>query len=139
MTDNKPQLNISISIEHRHKQPDIEEIFADFDVQYGGYAHASFDDLPMQILIQVVGTGIVWDLLKLCIKKLFFKLKDQKKLQITVIDKDFMRYSVKPDMSVIVLIVPFSGKEEEFAHIENIDDLIEHLKKHKSTADQKDS
>lgn len=125
MNKKRPQLKISISREHADNQLAIEESFEDFEVNFdAGLMRFSQGDLPMQVIISLVGifvSGVIWDIFKLSLKKLFKKFP---KAQVTIRDNNAIMYSIKADFSINVIVVP--DREKEFEHIKKIDDLIKY-------------
>jgi hypothetical protein len=129
--NNKPQINISISQEHKRNLEGIEEIFKDFDVHAkADYMRFSADELPMQIFIFLSGAfvgGAAWDLLKFAIKKLYKKFP---KSIITLRENDNVMYTVKANLQINVIVIP--DRLKEFKHIKTFDDLINHFESKKN-------
>ncbi len=136
MEDNKPELNISISREHKENLEAVKEAFKGFDVHIdAGYMRFSEGDLPMQIFIFISKAFIVraaWDLFKIGIKKIYEKFP---KARLVIRDKDSIMYTVKVDFTVNVIVVPDRWKE--FEDIKTLDDVIEHLKSKDNINDAK--
>lgn len=110
--NNKPKLHISISKEHKENLPEIKEFFKDFDVETDAeFIRFSTGDLPMQIIIFIgsaVASGLVWDLIKLALKKTYEKFP---KSRVTLRDKDSIMYSIKNDFKVEVIVIPDRKKK----------------------------
>ncbi|MHB1316376.1 MAG: restriction endonuclease subunit S [Minisyncoccota bacterium] len=127
-TNTKPKLHISLSKEHSKYQPDVADAFKGLDVSFdGGLMRFSTEEMVMQVIL-AIGTGVVssavWDLIKVGIKNIHKKFNPAR---VTLRDSDSVMYTVKPDLSVTVLVVPDRAKE--FEHIKTFDDLISYLKK----------
>lgn len=131
MKNNKLQkISISVSREHEKCLPDITAAFGDFKVEYvGGLMRFSAQEMAMQVMIFLTTAfvgGAAWDLLKIGIKKLLNKFPQA---YITIRGNDSIMYSVKPDLTINVIVVPERAKE--FEHIKSLDDLIMHLQDNK--------
>jgi len=126
MNNDKPKLSISISREHQENLVYIKDIFKDFNAEINAnLIRCSANELPMAIIIFIGGSiasGLTWDLIKLAIKKTYEKFP---KSRITVRDKDSIMYTIGVDLTVNVRIPP--GKEKEFEHIKNFDDLGKYI------------
>jgi len=121
--NNKSKLHISISKEHKENLVEIEEIFNDFNIEVdANLMRFSAEDLPMQIIINIVAGGLTWDLIKSAIKKTYEKFS---KAGITIKDKDSIIYAIKSDFTVVVIVVP--DRKKEFEHIKNFDDLAKYI------------
>lgn len=125
-SDNFQKLDISISREHEKFLPEIEAAFDGFEVHYvGGLMRFSAEELAMQVTIFLtkffVG-NIAWDLLKVGIKKIYKKFP---KAYVTVRGNDSIMYTVRPDMTVNVIVTPDRWKE--FEKIKSFDDLVSYL------------
>ncbi len=117
------KLHISLSKEHNKYQSDVVDAFKGVDVSFdGGLMRFSSGELAMQIML-AIGTGVIssamWDVIKAGIKKLYKKFNTSR---ITLRDSDSIMYTIKPDFSVTVLVVPDRAKE--FEHIKTFDDLV---------------
>ncbi len=122
-SNNKSKLYISISKEHEENLIKIEKIFNDFDTKVSAnLMRFSAEDLPMQIIINIVAGGLAWDLFKLAIKKIYQIFS---RVNITIRDKDSIMYAIKSDFTVIVVVSP--DRKKEFEHIKNFDDLAEYI------------
>ena len=126
MKNNKPQLHISLSLEHKKYQSDISDSFKAFDVTFdGGLMRLSESELPMQLIIFLGGwivSNVAWDLFKLGIKQVYKKFT---KAGITLYDDKSVMYSVRPDLTVRAIVTP--DRTKEFENIKTIDDLVTHL------------
>lgn len=136
MEDNRPELNISISREHNENLEAVRRAFKDFNVHIdAGYMRLSEGDLPMQVFIFILKSfiaGATWDLFKIGIKNIYEKFP---KARITISDKDSVRYTVRADFTVNVMVVPDRWKE--FKNIKTLDDVIKYLKSKDNTNNAK--
>lgn len=123
-TNTQPKLHISLSKEHNKYQSDVAEAFKGLDISFdGGLMRFSAEEMAMQVIIGI-GSSAAWDLIKIGIKKLHQKFNTAR---ITLRDSDSVMYTVKPDLSVTVLVIP--ERMKEFEHIKTFNDLVSHLKK----------
>ena len=120
------RLSISISREHQENSNDIKGIFEDFDVEVNAnHIRCTAGTLPLQVTVFIgsaIAGGLLWDLLKLAIKKVYKKFPNSR---ITLRDKDSIMYSIKNDFTVLVIVVP--DRKKEFEHIKNFDDLGKYI------------
>ncbi|MFA7718130.1 MAG: hypothetical protein WC875_05425 [Candidatus Absconditabacterales bacterium] len=127
MTENTDQKSyITMSREYSQYLPEIEECFQDLDIPVkAGLTRKSIGEFPMEILIFVgssIASGIIYDLLKIGIKRIYQKFKDA---HITVRDSKAIMFSLYEDETVNTIVAP--DRKKEFAHIKTIDDLIIYL------------
>lgn len=117
---------INISMEHSRFLPEIEECFKETGIPISAsLRRLSAQELPMQILIFVgssIAGGVIYDLLKAGIKKVFLKFKNT---AIVVRDQDGVLFGIHEDEKVDAVVI--SERRAEFTHIENLDDLLIHL------------
>ncbi len=131
MTKQDLQNNISISLSSEHVQyaDDVRACFQDLDIPVeANYGRKSAEELPMQIMIFLtgaIGGGIVYDLLKIGIKKVYEKFKNAK----VAIRHEGIMFSVSSNGEVQAIVLP--ERQKEFEYIKTIDDLIDYLKQHK--------
>jgi hypothetical protein len=81
----------------------------------------------MQIIIFLSGSilsGVIYDLLKAGIYKLFSKFKGT---YITVRDTDNIMFSIAPDGQVMPIVI--QSLREKYSHIKTLDDLFSYLQK----------
>jgi len=120
-------VSIGLSREHSEFAKEIEDCFEDLNVSVkAAYMRCCAEDLPIQVYIFLggsVASGVIYDLLKTGIKKVFSKFK---KAHVSVRDSDGIIYNIKQRGKINILVVP--ERIKEFEHIKNIDDLIQHLK-----------
>ena len=129
---NKLELTLSRDLHDDHKK-EVEDCFKDLniDIDTKCILRKSIGEFPTEIIIGVgsfvlwsIASWVVYDLFKVAIKKIFDTFKNAKVL---VRDKNAITYNIYPDNSVTVIVIP--ERKQEFAHIKNVDDLIDHLKK----------
>ena len=123
----QPKIRISLSREHNKYQSDVADAFKGVDVSFdAGLMRFSAEEMVMQIILNFgigIASSAMWDAIKIGIKKLHNKFKTAR---ITLRDSDSIMYTVKPDLTVTILVVP--DKMKEFQHIKTLDDLIIYLK-----------
>jgi len=119
-------IHISISREHNKYLKDVEDCFRGISVSVkADYCRLSAEELPMQIIIFLGGavlSGIIYDLLKSGIYKLFSIFKDA---QITVRIEHNIMFSIAPDERVLPIVV--SWLREKYSHIKTLNDLFSYL------------
>ncbi len=132
MENDKPKIDITISEEHAEKYKDIiVNCFDEFEVgKPGAYVRKSFEELPIEIIIGIgqpifdlVIKGLIWDMLKLSINKVF------KKTPATHI-------LIRIEGAPVVFGVDEEGKvkavmclnPEDYKDIQDMDDLYEYIK-----------
>lgn len=128
MKNNKLQkISISVSREHEKYLPDITAALGDFKVKYvGGLMRFSAQEMAMQVMIFLTTAfvgGAAWDLLKIGIKKV---LKKFPKSYVVIRGNDSVMYTVRPDMSINVIVTPDRAKE--FKNIKSFDDLATYMR-----------
>lgn len=126
MKNKKPQIHISLSREHKKNQTDVADIFNDFDVSFdNGLMRFSEGELAMAVIISLggwVASNVAWDLLKYAVQKLYKKFPHT---QITIRDDKAVMYTVRPDLTVGVVVPP--DRTKEFEHIKVFADLVAHF------------
>lgn len=126
-TTTLPKLHISLSREHNKYQSDVADAFKGIDVSFdGGLMRFSAEEMAMQVILNIgigIASSAMWDGIKVGIKKLHKKFSNAR---ITLRDSDSVMYTVKPDLSLTVLVVP--NRVKEFEHIKNFDDLANYLR-----------
>lgn len=129
MTSNNSssQLNISLSREHKDYISEVKKVFGELNPKVeANLIRESGEELPLQIIIfisKAVAINIAWDLLKIGIENLFDKFS---KPNVIIRDSKSTMYSVQKDFTINVVVPP--EKKEEYEHIEDFNDLKEHLK-----------
>lgn len=123
----KPKLDISLSRGYLENKQEICEAFEGFDVRFKGeLVYKSVEQPVMQIIIfigKTIAGGIIYNLLKRGIKKIFHKFSDA---EIIVRDSESIMYYIKQNLNVNVVVVP--ERRNKFSHIETLKDLVQHLK-----------
>ena len=117
---------INISMEHSRFLPEIEDCFKETGIPISAsHMRLSAQELPMQILIFVgssIAGGVIYDLLKAGIKKVFLKFKNT---AIVVRDQEGILFGIHEDEKVNAVVI--SERRAEFSHIKTLDNLIAHL------------
>lgn len=123
----KPQLQISLSLEHQQYQTDVAKAFEGLDVSFSpGLMRFSAMEIPMQLIIRVgawASSSLAWDLLKLAIQKLYKKFTN---VRITFRDSNSVMYSVDKDLNIFIIAVP--EKLKDLKEIKKIDDLKKYIR-----------
>jgi type I restriction enzyme S subunit len=123
----KGEIKISISKGYDDQIPEIKNCFSNLNISIkDDYYQKSFGETSMKVFI-FLGTsilgGIVYDLIKGGIQKIFKKFK---KTEVFIRDKNGIIFNIKRNYKVNVIVV--LDRTEEFSHINNLDDLINYLK-----------
>jgi hypothetical protein len=128
MVDTSDKIQISISREHSRYLKDIEDCFQKLNVSVdASYVRKSAGELPIQIIIFLgssILSGVIYDLLKAGIYKLFSKFKGT---YVTVRDTDNIMFSIAPDGQVKPIVI--QSLREKYSHIKTLDDLFSYLQK----------
>lgn len=122
MKNTRPQLHISLSREHKANQPEVADIFGDFDTSFdSGLMRFSSGDLPMQLIVFVgtwAASSAAWDLLKYAVQKLYKRFP---KARVTLRDDKAVMYTVRPDLTVGIVVTP--DRAPEFKNVKRFGDL----------------
>ncbi|MCF7835237.1 hypothetical protein K9M48_04285 [Candidatus Gracilibacteria bacterium] len=127
------KLELSLSGDLYDDREEIKKYFTDLGLEVNtGSLIKKFSQIPpSEIIIDIgkfvfgaIATGVIYDLFKIGIQKIFKKFKNTK---VIVRDNHSIMYNIHIDNSVNVIVIP--DRKEEFAYIKTVDDLISYLKK----------